>query len=63
MTLDPLRGVTPVVDPQRALDDAQTEAIAALDVVHADDVREIAQMRLDVDDLKRRVEALEGASR
>lgn len=59
MTLDPLRGVTPVVDPQRALDDAQTEAIAALDTVHTDDVREIAQLRLDVDSLTRRLAALE----
>ena len=63
MTLDPLRGVTPVVDPQRALDDAQTEAIAALDVVHTDDVIALARMNSRLDEFERRLAALEGTSR
>jgi hypothetical protein len=63
VTLDPLRGVTPVVDPQRALDDAQTEAIAALDVVHTDDVIALARMNARLDEFERRLAALEGTSR
>ncbi len=55
----PFRGVTPVVDQQKMIDEAQTKAIAALDEVHTGDVTEIALLRVEVEELKRRVDTLE----